>query len=63
MIIPLEELARIIAIIDAVNRTDPDMIRYSYNNHLMANESQLNNVDYGRELIKFIITPPENKPS
>lgn len=63
MIIPLEELARLIAIVDALNRTDKENLRYSFNENLMSNESQLSNFDYGRELIKFIATPPTTKPS
>ena len=63
MIIPLEELARLIAVLDAVNRTDPKLLRYSFSGNLMANESSLNNVDYGRELIKFIGTPPTGAAS
>jgi len=63
MIIPLEEFARLVAIVDAMNRTDPKLLRYSFNDNLMSNESSLSNFDYGRELIKFIGTPPEGKPS
>ena len=63
MIVPLEDLARVIAIIDAVNRTDPKLLRYNFNGNLMANESSLSNIDYGRELVKFIGTLPEDKPS
>ena len=63
MIIPLEDLARFIAVIDSVNATDPKLLRYKFLDNLMANESQLSNIDYGRELVKFIINPPQGTPS
>ena len=63
MIIPLEEFARLVAIVDAMNRTDPKLLRYSFSGNLMANESQLSNFDYGRELVKFIGTPPTQPAS
>lgn len=62
MIVSLEELSRIIAIVDGINDTDPKLLRYEFNGNLMQNESGLSNFDYARKLVYFIATKPTTLP-
>lgn len=63
MIVDLDDLSDVIAYIDILNSIDPKLVRFKYNNKLLANESSKSNLEYGRELVKFLSTTPTGTPS
>lgn len=63
MIIDLHDLADVLTYLHILDSQDPKLIRYKFQDKLLANESNLSNSEYGRTLIKFLSTPPAGKPS
>lgn len=60
MIVDLVELAGILKTLDMLNAIDPKLLRYSYRDKLLANESSLSNSEYARKLIDLFTQPPES---
>ena len=63
MIVDLKDLADVLAYLHILDSQDPKLVRYKFQDKLLANESTMSNSEYGRTLIKFLSTPPEGLPS